>query len=191
MTLSEKTKTDEPTVVSPGEEFVDGTGRYDRAARRVADQRSHGAPDALDGDGLRYPEVDDIARATYPDPKVAHLKGESPMLQLKRELAEHDRGAPEGEPRDLENPVTRLPDGTPAGNAEAVAHNEAKHEEAFETLGTGHQARISREGDLASTDEGLDDPEGVKARGNANTQRATKAEKVDEKADAKAEKGKS
>lgn len=89
---------------------------YDRAARRLADNRHGNQPDNTNG----YPLHDDIRRATYPDPKVAYLKGESPIVQQKRELAEQDRGDHTDAPS-----ITNLPDGTPAGNTEAVAHNKA------------------------------------------------------------------
>jgi len=134
---------------------------YDRAARRLADNNANHAvaPDALDGDGQRYPLLDDIARATYPDPKAAHLKGESPVLEEKRVLAEFDRN------NDDENPITRLPDGTPADNTEAIAHNEAKDAEARNTIdvetGDDEQADIDRRRDRKQEKEPASGPQGA------------------------------
>lgn len=121
---------------------------FDRAEQRLRNvAATHVDPDGLDGDGERYPLHDDIRRATYPDPKVAHIKGESPQVQEKRELADRDRGPAS----DGANPVTKLPDGTPASNEEAVAHNEAKDAEAKATIdrktGADDQAAIDQRRD--------------------------------------------
>ena len=66
------------------------TKTYDRAARRVADNRHGNTPT-----GDYQPTDDDVARATYPDPKARHLKiaEGSPILAEKYELAEQDRAA--------------------------------------------------------------------------------------------------
>jgi hypothetical protein len=117
----------------------------DRAAQRLANVAAiHTDPDGLDGDGQRYPLHDDIRRAVYPDAKVAHIKGESPIVQEKRELADKDRGPAS----DGANPVTKLPDGEHATNDEAVAHNDAKDAEAKATIdvktGADKQATVDR-----------------------------------------------
>lgn len=61
---------------------------YDRNARRLADNQHGNTPT---GD---YTEMDDVLRATYPDPKAATLKvqsGETAILDEKHDLAVQDR----------------------------------------------------------------------------------------------------
>lgn len=128
------------TSNEPNEEFVDGEGRYDRAQRRLADNRRGNLQAIVDDDSVHYPLRDDVSRAVYPDPKAAHLKGESPTLALKRELAEADRGGDRSA-----DPVTKLPDGTPASNEEGVAHNEAEDGKVFDALGTRDAAAAVRD----------------------------------------------
>jgi hypothetical protein len=114
------------------------TAPYDRAARRLADNQAtrdgeasrpltHADDPGVVEGSLTRPLYDDVLRATYPDPKVANLKGNSPIAVRKRELAEQDRGGhpdlPAGVTRSDGQPVTRLPDGTPATNKEAVTFN--------------------------------------------------------------------
>jgi hypothetical protein len=113
---------------------------YDRAARRLADNARGNLQAVVDDDSVHYPLRDDVSRAVYPDPKAAHLKGESPTLALKRELAEQDRGGDRSH-----DPVTKLPDGTPASNEEAAAHNDKADREVFDALGTKDAAQAVRD----------------------------------------------
>jgi len=65
---------------------------YNRAERRVADN-AHGNQPTGD---YNLDESDDVARATYPDPKTRALKiasGETAILNDKYTLAETDRAA--------------------------------------------------------------------------------------------------
>lgn len=59
---------------------------YDRAARRLADNQLNN--DVHTGE---WDAVDDIRRGVYPDPKAAHLYGESAKVAEARELAALDR----------------------------------------------------------------------------------------------------
>lgn len=54
----------------------------DRAARRLADNRQGNTPT-----GEYDLADDDVAAATYPDPKARHLNKDSEILAAKRELA--------------------------------------------------------------------------------------------------------
>lgn len=62
---------------------------YDRAARRLADNR-HGN-NRHTGE---WDRTDDIRRAIYPDPKAAHLYGETDKVTEARLLAAEDRPEP-------------------------------------------------------------------------------------------------
>jgi hypothetical protein len=72
------------------EQFVGADGRYDRDARRLADN-SHGNTVTRDEDYADL-EHDDVARATYPDPKARHLNRDSEILAAKRELEDIRQG---------------------------------------------------------------------------------------------------
>lgn len=87
-----------------------------------------------------WPLVDDIRRAVYADPKAAALYGESPKVVEARELAESTRNG--------EDPVTFLPDGTPATNAEAIAFNDAQAAK-VKAAAVGHAERSPERVDTA------------------------------------------